>query len=677
MVELGQYSLYLLLLFCPFAMFAAIVGWKTQRAHWVQSAERAAYGCFALLSIAFVCLWWAFLNDRFDLAFVIKNSSREQPWPFKLAVWSGQEGSLLLWAWMLGGMGALVVFQNRARNRTLMPWVITTIMANLFFFAIVLCFISQPFAALPDGHSLSNGQGMNPLLQHPAMLAHPPMLYAGFVGFSVPFSFAVAAMVTGELGTSWFRTTRRWTLSAWFILGVGIMLGGRWAYEVLGWGGYWAWDPVENASLLPWLAGTAYLHSVMIQEKRGMLKIWNLALIGLTYSLCIFGTFLTRSGIVQSVHSFALDNGWFGRSFLIYVVVIAAGFASLLAWRSPKLRSRTRLDSLASREASFLVNNYIFLALIVVVLVGTLWPAITELIKGARVQTGPAWFQRFAGPLSLLLLFLTGVGPLIAWRRATVTNLRKSFLWPATFASGVGALLLILGMTEFYPWAFLTLGAFVVGTIWEEYYRGIRVRMKRGESALVAFFELIRRNQRRYAGYIVHLAVILMFVGFAGAAFDLETTRLVRPGEKWEIGSYTLEYRYAQALDHPSYAGAKARLNLWKNGEPVRTLMPERRFYFQASQPATMPAVWSTLTEDFYVILNGIEADQSVSLKVFINPLVNWIWIGGFVFVFGNTLLLWRVPERKPTVTHEAVASGAKGRGATDPKLGSSELEPA
>jgi len=652
MVELGRYSLYMLLLFCPAAMIVAIAGARLQRPQWVQSAERATYACFLLLSIAMVGLAVAMLTNRFDIAFVVSNSTREQPWPFKLAVWGGQEGSLLLWAWMLGLMAALAVYQNRNRNRTLMPWVVVSMMANLLFFAVILCFVSNPFAPLPEGHMMSNGRGMNPLLQHPAMLAHPPLLYMGFVSFAVPFSFALAALVTGELGTSWFRTTRRWTLAAWFFLGIGIMLGGRWAYEVLGWGGYWAWDPVENASLLPWLAGTAYLHSVMIQEKRGMLKIWNLALIGLTYSLCIFGTFLTRSGIVQSVHAFA-NAEWFGMLFLFYVLAIVATFTILLIWRAPQLRSQSRLDSIASREASFLMNNYLFMALIVVILLGTLWPAITEQMTGARVQAGPPFFQRFAGPISLILLLLTGIGPLIAWRRATLTNLRKSFLWPASFACGVGALLLIGGLRTFYPWAFLTLGAFVVGTIWEEYYRGVRVRMRRGEGVAEAFFELLRRNQRRYAGYIVHLSVVLMFVGFAGATFDLESTRLLRPGEKWDLGNYTVEYRGVQPLDHPHYAGAMARLALWHDGAPVGILTPEKRFYFQQNTPATLPAVSSTLSEDFYVILTGLEADQSVSLKAFINPLVNWIWIGGFVFIVGNTLLLWRLPERKQTAERE------------------------
>ena len=644
MVELGRYALIGVVLFAGYATAAAAYGALRERPLWVRSAERAVYAVLALVAVAVVSLELALYWDRFDLAFVARVSSAQQPWPFKLALWGGQEGSLLLWATVLASMSALAVHQNRDRNRRLMPWVVVSLMANLLFFAVILAWISNPFEALPPGQVLSNGQGMNPLLQHPVMLIHPPILYIGFVGFAVPFSFALAALITGELGTSWFRTTRRWTVTAWFFLGCGLLLGGRWAYEVLGWGGYWAWDPVENSSLMPWLAGTAYLHSTMIQEKRGMLKIWNVALIGLTYSLCLFGTFLTRSGVVQSVHSFA-NAGWFGVMFLAYVAVVLAVFAAFLIRRVPDLRSRNRLDSVLSREASFLMNNYVFMALLLVVLFGTLAPVISEAVGGARVQLGPPFFQMLAGPFAVALLLLTGIGPLIAWRRASWVNVRKSFLWPAGVALVAAPVVWLLGYRRFYPMVFLSLCAFVAGTISLEYSRGIRARMRRGENPLRAFAELLRRNQRRYGGYVVHLSVILMFVGFAGAAFDLEETRLLRPGETWQLDGYTVEYRGARPVHHPHYAGAQVRLALSKAGEPLGILTPERRMYFQQEQPTTLPAVRSSLGEDFYVILNGLEPDQSAALKVYINPLVNWIWIGGFVFVFGNTLLLWRIPN--------------------------------
>jgi cytochrome c-type biogenesis protein CcmF len=524
--------------------------------------------------------------------------------------------------------------------------VIAGLMANVLFFAGLVAFITSPVEQLPIEQQFSDGAGLNPLLQHPAMLIHPPILYLGFVGFAVPFAFAFAALVTGELGQVWFRTTRRWAVTAWFFLGCGIMLGGRWAYEVLGWGGYWAWDPVENASLMPFLAGTAYLHSVMIQEKRGMLKIWNLALIGLSYSLCLFGTFLTRSGAVQSVHSFT-SSGWFGFVFLAYVMVVAGIFFGLLLYRVPELRSQSRLDSVLSREASFLMNNWAFLGLCALVFFGTLYPVISEAVYGERVQVGPPFFNRYAGPIALFLLLLTGVGPLIAWRRATWVNLRKSFLWPAGAALLSVPVLVLLGVHKVYPVAFGALCTFVTATIVEEYWRGIRAHMRRGEGPFRGFWSLIQRNQRRYGGYIVHLAVVLMFVGFAGAAFNLEETKLLKPGERWEIAGYTLEYRQSRPVSHPHYASAVARVAVYDGDRPLGILAPEKRMYFQQEQPATLPAVISRANEDLYVILAGLEPDRSAALKVYVNPLVNWIWIGGFVFILGNALVLWPVPERR------------------------------
>jgi cytochrome c-type biogenesis protein CcmF len=641
LVTLGEYALLLALAFTVWSLAAAVIGGVRRSEPWARSAERGAVAAFLALCVSVIGLEAALIGDRFDLAFVAQNSSREQPLAFKLAFWGGQAGSLLLWAWMLALMSFLAIVQNRRKNRTLMPWVIASLMANLVFFVALVAFVSNPFEPLPPGQAYSNGQGMNPLLQHPAMLAHPPFLYAGFIGFAVPFSFAIAALVTGELGANWFRTTRRWTLAAWFALGVGILLGGRWAYDVLGWGGYWAWDPVENASLMPWLSGTAFLHSVMIQEKRGMLKIWNLALVGLTYCLCVFGTFLTRSGVVQSVHSFA-NAGWFSTLFIAFVGLLAVVFAALLVWRVPLLRSEKRLDSMVSREASFLLNNYVFLGLLAIVFFGTLYPVFSEWFTDVRVQIGPPFFRRYAGPLALFMLLLTGVGPLIAWRRATWTNLRKSFLWPSVAGIAVGMTSYAL-VERAYPAAFWALCTFVSATIVDEYQRGIRARMRRGESAPRAFWELVRRNQRRYGGYVVHLAVVLMFVGFAGAVFNLEETKLLRQGERWNVGRYTLEYRQVQPTQHPHYAGAIARLALYENGQPVGILLPEKRMYFQQEQPATIPAVAASLREDFYVILAGLEPDQSIAVKVHVNPLVNWIWIGAIVFVVGNTLLLWRL----------------------------------
>jgi cytochrome c-type biogenesis protein CcmF len=483
---------------------------------------------------------------------------------------------------------------------------------------VLLVFVTNPFAKIPPSQILSDGNGLNPLLQHPAMMIHPLMLYTGFVGFVVPFSFGFAALVTGALGSSWLRTTRRWTLFPWLFLSIGILLGGRWAYEVLGWGGYWAWDPVENASFMPWLAATAYLHSVMVQEKRDMLKIWNLLLIGLTYSLCLFGTFLTRSGVVQSVHSFT-NSGWFGFIFLAYVLVVASAFFSLLAYRRSSLRSVNRLESVVSRESSFLLNNWAFMAILAVVFWGTMFPVFSEWISDERIMVGPAFFNAMSGPLALFLLFLTGVGPLIAWRRASPASLQRQFLWP--LAAGLGtALALWIGLggrIGFYPLSIWSLGAFVTATVVQEYVRAIRARTRKGdENPLQALGMLMRKNQRRYGGYVVHLGVVFIFVGLAGAAFNED------------------------------YGGAVARLALYEGAEPVAVMAPEKRMYWLEQQPTSIPSIHSTLREDLYIILTALEPDGSATFKVYRNPLVNWIWIGGFTFVLGTLLIMWPHPAR-------------------------------
>jgi cytochrome c-type biogenesis protein CcmF len=479
------------------------------------------------------------------------------------------------------------------------------------------------------------------------MMIHPLMLYTGFVGFAVPFAFAFAALATNDLGAGWLRTTRRWTLFPWIFLSIGILLGGRWAYEVLGWGGYWAWDPVENASFMPWLPATAYLHSVMIQEKRDMLKTWNLVLVGLTYCLCLFGTFLTRSGIVSSVHSFT-NSGWFGFIFLAYVLMVALAFFALLLWRrqpadSP-LRSARKLESPLSREGGFLVNNWLFIVILVVVFWGTMFPVFSEALIDRKITVGPAFFNAVNAPFALLLLFLTGVGPLIAWRRATWASLRRQFWMPAAVGVATAVVLLAVlgtggGALPILTWA---LSAFVVATLVQEYGRAIAARMRRaGEGPVEALATLLRRNQRRYGGYIVHLGVVFVFVGLAGAAYNEEKLESIRPGESVTLSDYRLEYLTAKPIPAQHYGGAVARLALYRNEEPLAVMAPERRMYWLEQQPASIPSIHSTLGEDFYVILTAVEADGSATLKLHRNPLVNWIWLGGFTFVLGTVAVMW------------------------------------
>jgi cytochrome c-type biogenesis protein CcmF len=548
---------------------------------------------------------------------------------------------------MLCGYSTACALANRRSNPRLLPWVFASLLGNALFFLVLTNFVTNPFEKLPPGDVLSDGNGLNPLLQHPVMLIHPLMLYMGFVGFAVPFSFGLAALVTGDLGTAWLRSTRRWTLVPWFFLSIGILLGGRWAYEVLGWGGYWAWDPVENASFMPWLAATAYLHSVMIQEKRDMLKIWNLVLVGLTYSLCLFGTFLTRSGVVQSVHSFT-SAGWFGYIFLAYVGLVAAVFFGLLLMRRTDLRSTNRLESVVSREASFLLNNWVFLGILAVVIWGTLFPVISEAVTGTKITVGPAFFNTMAGPLAIFLLFLTGVGPLIAWRKASLASVRRQFLWPTVCGVTAAAALLVAfgGGPSFFAVVTWSLAAFVTGTIVQEYVRAIRVRMRNGDGPFEAFSTLLKRNQRRYGGYVVHLGVVFILIGIAGAAFNEEKLENIRPGASLQIADYRLEYLTAKPLPKQHYGGAVARIALYQGDHALGVMAPEKRMYWLEQQPASIPSIHSTIGEDLYVILTAVEPDGSATVKVYRNPLVNWIWIGGYTFILGALVILWPHPTR-------------------------------
>jgi cytochrome c-type biogenesis protein CcmF len=526
------------------------------------------------------------------------------------------------------------------------------LLLNALFFLALINWVPNvnPFDRLPPEQVLSDGQGLNPLLQHPLMIIHPVMLYAGFTGFSIPFAFGAAALLTGRLGDAWLRATRRWTLVPWFFLSAGILLGGRWAYEVLGWGGYWAWDPVENASFMPWLPATAYLHSVMIQEKRDMLKTWNLVLIGMTYALCLFGTFLTRSGVISSVHSFTAA-GWFGYIFLAYVAVASLAFLGLVLWRRGSLRTENRLESLVSREASFVINNWVFMVILVIVLWGTMFPVLSEAVRGTKISVGPSFFNKLTWPFAALLLLLTGIGPLVAWRRASLESLRRQFLIPT--AVGVGAIVSIAGILSLtgnfsiYPLVFWSLGAFVTATVSQEYTRAIAARMRGGESAPRALATLLRKNQRRYGGYVVHLGVVFILLGVSGAAFNEERLENVSPGEAVTMNGYRLEYLTAQALPKQHYGGAVARLALYQDEQPLAVMVPERRMYWLEQQPASIPSVYSTLREDLYVILTALDTDGSATLKIHRNPLVNFIWIGGYTFLFGAVLVLWPHPERR------------------------------
>ncbi|MBW2291043.1 MAG: heme lyase CcmF/NrfE family subunit [Deltaproteobacteria bacterium] len=648
MADIGQQALTFGWLIAILGCAVSVAAGLRQRDEWTQVAERSLYVVFGAITISMGALFYALATNDFSLSYVAQHSARAMSLSSRLAaLWGGQAGSLLLWGWMIAAYGAAAIFFNRHSNRTLIPWVVVCVLANLIFFLTLCSFVSLPFERLAPLDVRSDGNGLNPLLLHPLMTIHPVVLYAGFTGFIVPYAFAFANLATGELGTQWFQTTRRWTLFAWTCLGGGLILGGRWAYEILGWGGYWGWDPVENAALMPWLAATAYLHSVMIQEKRDMLKTWNLALIGITYLLCVFGTFLTRSGIVQSVHAFT-NSGLFTPIFFTFVVVTAVLYFGMLVYRLPQLKDSNQLESMISREAGFLMNNWVFMAILVVVFWGTLLPVVSEALSGNRTTVGPAFFNSLEGWLTLFLLFLTGVGPLIAWRRATVASVRRQFIGPAIFGVVVGAVLTAIFWKSATIWALScwALSAFVIATITQEYYRAISARMgKRGETAWLAFYTLLSRNQRRYGGYIVHLGIVLMFIAISGAAFNQERLENLKPGESLTIDKFKLRYLTADANLEQDYGGATARVALYRKGEPVATMTPQKRIYWLEQQPSSLPAIYSTWLEDIYLVLNEVEPDGSATFKVHRNPLVNWLWIGAGIAIVGSIFIMWPHPE--------------------------------
>jgi cytochrome c-type biogenesis protein CcmF len=652
--ELGSFAVLFAFVVSAYGAVVAVRGGMTRRMALVRSAENSVLVSFVLLSVATVVLVHAFVTRNFNIEYVASYSSRDLPTFYAAAaLWGGQQGSLLLWAWLLGLFASIVVLQNRRKNRELMPYVVAVISAMLVFFGLLLVFITPPFERL--GFTPADGSGLNPLLQNPGMIFHPTTLYLGYVGFTIPFAFAMAALITGRLGDHWIRTTRRWTLFSWFFLTWGNLFGAQWAYVELGWGGIWMWDPVESASVLPWLTGTAFLHSVMIQEKKNMLKVWNMFLIIITFALTLFGTFLTRSGILQSVHTFSVVT--LGPLFLALIALVLIASLGLLIWRVPLLRSKNELDSVVSRESSFLLNNLLFVGAAFAVFWGTVFPLISEAVRGVKITVGPPFYNQVNIPIFLGLLALTGICPLIAWRRASPANLRRNFLRPATVGILVAATVYLAGVRHVYALIALSLAGFVLATLVYEFYRGTRVRREISHKGwFSSFADLIGRNQRRYGGYVVHFGVVLFFVGATGKAFVQETTATLSPGDSARIGEYLLTYRGRETYPSQNRLVVGARLDVAKNGQAVGTLLPQKRFYTKSDQPTTEVAIRSTLQEDLYVILSGYDEDQAV-FKFIVNPLMMWLWIGGVVLTVGTVIAVWPdAPRPRPGASLSAPA---------------------
>jgi cytochrome c-type biogenesis protein CcmF len=683
MPAFGSYALLLALALSAYTLLAGTVALRQLATgslarlapeRLAETARRAGIASFfAVTAAAFALIWTAFTDD-FTVSYILHHSNRALPGAYKFAaLWSGQEGSLLLWAWLLAGYGLVLRLRHKIDVR--LTAYASTILAGIqLFFLLILNFAAPPFALIA-GNIPADGFGLNPLLQYPEMVIHPPMLYLGYVGFSVPFAFALGALMMRYPGEKWIHITRRWTMVTWLFLTCGIFLGAHWAYSVLGWGGYWGWDPVENASLMPWLTGTAFLHSVMMQEKRGMMKNWNVWLIFATFLLTLLGTDLTRSGLVSSVHAFAQSSigSWFHTFMLITLAVCLFTFIR----QSDHLKTEHRIEAIVSRESSFLFNNLVLLVACFTVLWGTLFPIISEYVQGNKVTVGAPYYNRVAVPIGIFLMFLTGIGPLLAWRSASFQSVRRNLVNPTIAAVLTAVVLLVSGdrpwvdVGTLYSFVVWVLAVFVTTAILSEFLRGAGVIARHtGQNLFVSAVQLTRRNTRRYGGYIIHFGVVVIFIGFAGSAFNQSREQELGFHDSMRVGPYTLICQSYTQDSNLNYDSEYALLDVYRGRKKIAQMAPEKRFYAASQQTSTMVANHSTLAWDLYVVYAGKNPDSGQPIiKAFLNPLVAWIWIGVLIVVAGTAVALapnmtaalaasrTRVATR-PATEREAIAAG-------------------
>ncbi|MEO6526898.1 MAG: heme lyase CcmF/NrfE family subunit [Gemmatimonadaceae bacterium] len=654
MILIGELSLWVALLMAAWAAVTSFAGGALGREDLITSGRRGVYATAAMIVLASLGLWTALLTHDFSLKYVASNTSANMPKIYVFAAfWGGQAGSMLFWALILVLYSAIASWSVREKARDLAPWAAGTLaMISLFFIATV-CFKANPYDRL--SFVPADGRGMNPQLQNPGMAIHPPMLYLGYVATSVPFAFAIAALIARKLDAEWLSIVRRWSLLSWFFLTIGITLGMWWAYVELGWSGYWAWDPVENASLLPWLTGTAFLHSIMIQEKRGMLRKWNVVLVVTTFLLAIFGTFITRSGIIESVHSFAQSP--VGTWFATFFFASTAATMYFVATRLKDLEAKAELESMVSREAAFLYNNLVLVGIAFSVLWGTLFPILSEWVRGSKITVGPPFFNTVNVPLGLLLLALTGVGPLIAWRKASTSNLKRQFAFPVAMGLAVGVMLAVLGMRDGHALVAYTLAGFVAGTIGQEFFKGIAARRSiHGEAIPIATIRLVARNRRRYGGYIVHAGIVVLFSAFAGLAFKKDHDVQMRGGETKEIVD-PLGHRWRFVSQGVSTSETLNRLvtavglEVWRDGVSQGILTSEKRQYFDSNhqpqfEPSTEVGIRTSAKMDLYIVLAGVR-DETAELRISFNPLVVWVWIGGMIMAIGGLIVMWPQAEKR------------------------------
>jgi len=638
----GYSSLVLALALAGWGIAAPLLGARTGRQAFFASARGAILGQFGFVTLASLALIYALVTTDFSLKYVALNTTRATPIYYRVTgLWGALEGSLLLWEWVLIIFSGLLAWIYRDRHPELMPWVLLIFSGVSAFFLAVMAFASDPFERVFPVPA--DGRGLNPLLEDANMLTHPPLLYTGFVGLTVPYAFAMAALISGKLDEAWILTTRRWTVAAWFFLTLGNLVGAWWSYHVLGWGGYWAWDPVENAAFMPWLPATAFLHSIQIQERRHMLKTWNLSLIILAFSLTIFGTFLTRSGILSSIHAFS--SGPVGLLFLGFLAVVVLGSFGLLAWRADRLRGQPELDAVVSRESVFLLNNVVLVAALFTIFLGTVFPLLSEAVAGVTVSVGAPYFNRIVTPLFLALVFLMGVGPLIAWRKASLDHLRRNFLGPAALALAVRLSLFGWRLRDFWPLLAVTLSAFVALTIGFDTAKAVRARRAIAGGRLpAALATLVWRNQRRYGGFVVHLGVVLIVLGIAGSmGYSVGREAMLQVGQSLSIDRFHIRFEGLQASQQPTHRRVEGRFRVTNKGHEIGVLTPALKYFPTQPSPIGRAMFRSTLLEDLYLILSGFsEVDEGrATLKVLVRPLVAWIWVGGAVMTLGTLVALW------------------------------------
>ena len=651
MNEVGHFSVCLAWLLALFATISGSLAGYRKSYRLYQSTINATYLVFITQLVAIGVLAYGFLSDDYSNQYIWQFSNKTMPNIYKVsAIWGGMDGSMLLWCFILSAGIFFLALQSNNNPRNIMPWVLSIANSSSLFFLTVVVFCTNPFRYIAAPFIPPDGNGLNPLLQNPYMAIHPPLLYAGFTTFAIPYAFCMGAMLSGSLSNEWLRLTRRWTLAAWGFLTAGIVMGGHWAYLELGWGGFWAWDPVENASFLPWLTGTAFLHSVMVQERKSMLKIWNVWLIVTTYALTVFGTFLTRSGVVQSVHAFAsTDVGWV---FLLYLGLIVALALVLTCYRYSSLKSERKIESFFSRETAFLLNNLVFLSIAFTVLWGVMFPVFSEAITGNKQAVGIPFFNTVTIPLFLLLIFLMGIGPLIAWKKASLSSIVRTFLTPFISAFIVGIILIWAGVEGFYPVLSYSLCFFVLMTVIAEYHRGLRAQVvgSKDTGIVEGSARLLRRHKSRFVGYFIHVGVLIMTVGItASMAHKVEKEFTLSKGDEYRIGRYALKLNDIDGRNTDNYNAVYANVSLLrhKDNKLVSTLKPELRSYTRNNESTTEVALHMSAREDVYLILAGINQDGTqASFKIFINPLQVWLWIGTVVVVFGTLILILPTAKR-------------------------------